>query len=60
MKIKLLILFSILSFLFIKSNCITLRTNYFYDNTNLYYLEPIESILNELYSYTLIIVNIFI
>ena len=49
MKIKLLILFSILSFLFIKSNCITLRTNYFYDNTNLYYINPITNQNGDLY-----------
>ncbi len=49
MKIKLLFLFSILFFLFIKSNCITLKANYFYDNTNLYFINPITNQNGDLY-----------
>ena len=49
MKIKLLILFSILSFLLTKSNCLVIKANYFYDNKNLYYINPITNPNGDLY-----------
>ena len=49
MKIKLLIIFSILSFLLTKSNCLVIKANYFYDNKNLYYINPITNPNGDLY-----------